>query len=230
MPPEDLPVADSPPKQRWRNTRWGKVTTVAILVAAVALTAFSVGRLSTLHRDGPAASGPEAGFLRDMAVHHDQGVELSYIIRDRSDDDALRLLAFDIATTQGGQSGAITGWLQAWDIPQYTAQPSMSWMHTNAPSTAADSSHSTHTPGQPMPGLATAEQLDVLQSLTGVEAEIEFLELMIAHHVGAVEMAEALLQFDVEPMVHTFATNIIFSQESEIGLMESMLADRGVQR
>jgi uncharacterized protein (DUF305 family) len=81
-----------------------------------------------------------------------------------------------------------------------------------------------------MPGLATAEQLNALKSMTGVEAEIEFLELMIAHHVGAVEMAEALLQFDVDPMVQTFASNVIFSQESEIGLMESMLADRGVQR
>jgi len=35
----------------------------------------------------------EAGFARDMQVHHDQGVELAMIVRDRTDDPDVRLLA-----------------------------------------------------------------------------------------------------------------------------------------
>ena len=43
-----------------------------------------------------------------MQVHHQQGVELAMIVRDGSDDPDVRLLAYDIATTQAQQSGSST--------------------------------------------------------------------------------------------------------------------------
>ena len=99
--------------------RPSRVGRVAVLVAAsvavvvVAVVAFSAGRLSTLADAPPTDTSAEAGFARDMQVHHQQGVELAMIVRDGSDDPDVRLLAYDIATTQAQQSGQLYGWLRA---------------------------------------------------------------------------------------------------------------------
>jgi uncharacterized protein (DUF305 family) len=198
-------------------------------VVVVGIIAFSVGRLSTMGDPTPTTRSAEAGFARDMQTHHNQGVELSMIIRDLTDDEAVRLLAYDIATTQGAQSGRMSGWLDIWGLPAYSQEPEMTWMMR--PTLEGEghnhgSEESAHQPGEPMPGLATPEQITELKSLTGVAAERMFLELMIAHHLGAIDMANAVLDRSTNETVRTFATGVVESQESEIDLMNDMLAER----
>ena len=77
-----------------------------------------------------------------------------------------------------------------------------------------------------MPGLATAEQITALTAASGVDAERQFLTLMIAHHLGAVEMAEAVQDRANNTSILGFANSVIISQNAEITLMESMLAAR----
>jgi uncharacterized protein (DUF305 family) len=77
-----------------------------------------------------------------------------------------------------------------------------------------------------MPGLATAAQIEELRTLRGVDAERRFLELMIAHHEGAVEMADAALARASNDDVVRLAQSIVDSQTSEIALMQDLLADR----
>lgn len=209
------------------------VAVIAVLVLlAVAAVSFSVGRLSTLGEATPTDTSAEAGFSRDMQTHHNQGVELALIVRDLTDAEDVRTLAYDIATTQGSQSGMMFGWLQAWGLSQAGSEPSMTWM-TRAPLDGAgghdehSGTEAAHEPGAPMPGLATPEQIAELKTLTGEDAEVYFLQLMIAHHKGAVEMAEALLDRSTNSTVTTFASGVITSQDSEIDLMERMLAERG---
>ncbi|WP_353829127.1 DUF305 domain-containing protein [Agromyces sp. SYSU T0242] len=209
--------------------RWAAVIAASVAVVAVAAVAFSFGRLSTLGEEAPANASAESGFARDMQVHHQQGVELAMIVRDATDDDAVRRLAYDIATAQAQQSGQMYGWLAEWGLPQAGPEPSMTWMTRPA---LDGSSHdhgddgSAHVAGEPMPGLATAEQLAGLRELDGVAAERRFLELMILHHEGAVEMAEAVLDRSTYPVVVSLAESIILSQQAEIELMEGMLAER----
>lgn len=200
-----------------------------VAIVVVGAVAFSVGRLSTLQNPTPTTDSAEAGFSRDMQTHHNQGVELAFIIRDLTDDPDVRLLAYDIATTQAGQSGRMSGWLDAWGLPAGSTDPDMTWM--TLPTLEGEGhghgdGDSAHEPGEPMPGLATAEQIAELKTLSGVAAERMFLELMIAHHQGAVEMAEAVLDRSTNTTVRTFATGVVEAQQSEIGLMESMLAER----
>lgn len=202
---------------------------VAILVVAIA--AFSFGRISTLAVPTPADATPadtsaEAGFARDMQVHHLQGTELAMIVREVSDDPEMRTLAYDIATTQSQQAGQLYGWLSAWDLSQAGSEPSMTWMTRPALDGSVHDSHAGHEPGGPMPGLATRAQIDELRSLRGVEAERRFLELMIAHHRGAVEMADAALERASNDIVVRFARGVSQSQAAEIALMERLLAER----
>ncbi|WP_223360096.1 DUF305 domain-containing protein [Leifsonia sp. ZF2019] len=160
-----------------------------VVVAVVAVLAFSAGRLSVGAPRTPGTTSAEAGFARDMQEHHQQGVELAMIVRDRTGDPETRLLAYDIATAQSQQAGQLYGWLTGWRLPQAASEPSMTWMTRPATVGATAGSHEhdsgAHRPGEPMPGLATPEQLAQLRAATGVDAERLFLTLMIAHHRGS---------------------------------------------
>ena len=212
------------PEKSPNRTR--RLVAFGVALALVAVGAFAIGRLSTSFVGTPSNTSAAAGFARDMQVHHDQGVELAMIIRDESDDDDIRLLAYDIATTQSNQSGQMQAWLNSWQLPQAPPEPAMTWM-TRPTLTGAGHNHGTegaHSPGDPMPGLATADQITELKSLTGAPAEKLFLQLMIAHHQGAIEMAEAVLDRTDVRVVTQLATTIVTSQTAEIEYMQSLLA------
>ncbi|MFF2389330.1 DUF305 domain-containing protein [Agromyces sp. NPDC058104] len=231
-PPAATP---SRPPRRGRGGRIAVAVVASLAVVVVAVAAFSIGRLSTLAEPTPTTTSAEAGFARDMQVHHQQGVELAMIVRDATSDDEVRLLAYDIATTQAQQAGQMYGWLASWGLPQAGREPSMTWMTRPAADGSGHASHgadgsaddAAHEPGAPMPGLATPEQVAELRTLSGVEAEVRFLELMVAHHQGAVDMAEAVLDRSSTEVVVALAQSIVDSQTSEIELMESMLEERG---
>ncbi|MBM3778665.1 MAG: DUF305 domain-containing protein, partial [Acidimicrobiia bacterium] len=165
----------------------------------------------------PALPGPtsaEAGFARDMQVHHLQGVDMAMLVRDRSSDPDIRGLAYDMATTQMHQAGQLYGWLAAWGLHQL-GEPPMTWM-----------GHAGHDMGALMAGMATPEQMAELSAASGVEAERVFLRLMITHHQGALEMSEAVLARSALPVVVAFARAVLLSQQSEIDLMTRLLEER----
>jgi uncharacterized protein (DUF305 family) len=221
----EAPASPEPPVQddSGRRTRLA----IAAILTAVALVTASlvIGRLSAPGDTDPGDTSVEAGFARDMQVHHQQAVEMAMMIRDATDDPDVRLLAYDIATSQSQQAGQMFGWLAEWGLPQASTQPSMTWM--SRPTLEGGHGHeSAHEPGAPMPGLATREQIVELGEATGVEAERLFLELMIAHHQGGVEMAEAVIERTRTTVVLDLATSIIAAQTSEIGLMTDMLEAR----
>lgn len=201
------------------------VATLMVVVLA-SVVAYSAGRLSVLDNPTPTDTSAEAGFARDMQVHHNQGVEVAMIIRDRTDDPDIRLMAYDVAMTQAQQSGQLYGWINQWGLSQAGSEPSMTWM-TRPGSSAGAHSHlaESTTPGL-MPGLATAAQIAELSNASGVEAERVFLTLMIAHHRGAVDMAEAVLERTSNSSVQSFATAVVKSQTAEIDFMTTMLAAR----
>ena len=204
----------------------GRLIAGAVIVAALLATGgFLVGRLGGPASTAPLSESAAAGFLRDMQVHHAQAVEMAMLVRDRSDDPQLRQLAYDIAIGQAGQSGRMSGLLNAWDLPPASSRPPMTWMSQPV----IDGSSGDHDMGPPdgtMPGMATDAQLTELRAATGVEAERLFLTLMIAHHRGGLEMAEAVLARTTVPQVVSLANGVIASQTSDIDAMQAMLDAR----
>jgi uncharacterized protein (DUF305 family) len=195
------------------------------LVLAVA--GFAVGRLGAPGAAlPPTTESAEAGFLRDMQVHHAQAVEMALLIRDRTDDEAVRQLAYDIAVSQATQSGQMYGLLEAWGLPQASSAPAMTW--TRLPTTDGSDGGGHHAdPSAPggMPGLATPAQIDELTAATGDDAVRLFLTLMIAHHEGGLEMADAVLARTEVPQVVSLASGIRTAQKAEIELMTGLLAE-----
>jgi uncharacterized protein (DUF305 family) len=217
-----------------------RLVVAAVLALAIVLVAgVAVGRLSAPAPVVPGERSVEAGFSRDMQVHHEQAVEMAMAVRDRSDADDVRTIAYDIATAQSQQAGQMYAWLELWGDSQAPTEPTMTWMtrptldgsygdhdHTAGAAPTDGASAPSHTPGDPMPGLATPEQMAELRAADGVDAERLFLTLMIAHHRGGIEMAEAVLARSDDRQVGDFARGMIMTQESDIDAMEQMLEAR----
>ncbi|MFG2607815.1 DUF305 domain-containing protein [Streptomyces sp. NPDC048514] len=204
-----------------RYIGWVAGTAAAVLVAAGAITYAVAEDTGGPDVRTPAAESADAGFARDMAVHHQQAVEMSYIVRDRTKDEEVRRLAYDIAQTQANQRGMLLGWLDLWELPKVSAEPPMTWMGMGGMASGKD--------GALMPGMATNTELKRLGSLSGRQAEILYLQLMTAHHQGGVHMAEGCVAKCTVDVEKRLAQGMVDSQRSEIELMAGMLEDRGAR-
>jgi uncharacterized protein (DUF305 family) len=199
-----------------------------IAVLALFALAFTAGRVSA----GPSFPGTDsadAGFARDMQVHHNQAVEMSMIVRDNGTDETLRAIAYDIALTQQQQAGQMYAWLDEWGLDQSSSTPRMEWMadgpggHGDMDMGSRDDGASLPAQDGLMPGMATEAQLDELRAARGEEAERLYLTLMINHHRAGVDMAEAGAALAETEQVRTLATKIQSGQQAEITLMQGML-------
>ncbi|WSQ62718.1 DUF305 domain-containing protein [Streptomyces sp. NBC_01217] len=244
---------------RDRRVRWvaGSAVALALLFAGVATVASARDDGPDHAADHAAAAAPrtpavdsaDAGFARDMAVHHQQAVEMSFIVRDRTRDEDVRRLAYDIANTQANQRGMLLGWLDLWELPKAAAgQEPMGWM------TAAG--HEGHTmegmegmegtdgmagmedgtgtgyrahDGSLMPGMATRTELNRLRGMSGQQAEILYLQLMTDHHKGGVDMARGCARLCTVKVEKRLAQGMVEAQRSELDMMARMLAARGAK-
>ncbi|MFD4176528.1 MULTISPECIES: DUF305 domain-containing protein [Streptomyces] len=228
-----------------RKTR--RVRRAAGAAVALALLFAGAATVASARGDGdgagagnarvPGASSADAGFARDMAVHHQQAVEMSFIVRDRTDDEDVRRLAYDIANTQANQRGMLLGWLDLWELPKVApgGEQPMAWMaatgghehggHGSGGSEAGSGAGS-GADGVLMAGMASRSELARLNRLDGERAEVFFLQLMTDHHKGGVAMAEACASLCSVPAEQRLARGMVEGQQSELGLMRDMLAER----
>ncbi|MFI5617428.1 DUF305 domain-containing protein [Streptomyces sp. NPDC051567] len=236
------------------RTYWAAGTAVglALLFAAATVATASGGSSSGTPSRTPGLHSADAGFARDMAVHHQQAVEMSFVVRDRTQDEAVRTLAYDIANTQANQRGMLLGWLDLWGLPKVvTGEPPMSWMgpeqgaeqgadghgtggHDMSGHAMGDGAGGAHDMGSAvagsgrlMPGMATKEELLRLGETGGRDAEVLYLQLMTDHHKGGVAMAEGCARQCVTPAERALAQGMVAAQQSELTLMADMLGRRG---
>ena len=221
---DESPAGAAPSRPWWA---------IALVLLAVAALAFAIGRFSTFGAQSPSTApgqtSADAGFARDMQVHHGQAIEMAMEIYRKTEDAELRVLAYDIATGQAAQRGEMFDWLVKWGLPQ-SGEPMMSWM------SGSEAGHGHGgTADEPMTddeahaamGMASAEELTALEDATGQEADCLFLELMIRHHEGAIPMTEALLELGSDPRALQVAQAMKDGQTAEIDAMPSMQARLG---
>lgn len=221
------------------RTYWAAVTAVvlALLFAAGAVTVAAGDGNGDGDGDSasavrtPTEDSADAGFARDMSVHHQQAVEMSFIVRDRTKDEEVRRLAYDIANTQANQRGMMLGWLDLWGLPKISSDEPMAWMAAGGSS--GHGGHGAHgTPhevrdGSLMAGMATKSELEKLSTADGKQAEILYLQLMTDHHKGGVTMAQGCADQCEVSTERSLAQGMVDAQESEIALMTDLLKARG---
>ncbi|MFF9347508.1 DUF305 domain-containing protein [Streptomyces sp. NPDC014734] len=236
--------------RRGRRAEWvaGSAVVLALLFAGAATVASA--RDDGTHRAGvpapvpnaPAVDSADAGFARDMAVHHQQAVEMSFIVRDRTRDEEVRRLAYDIANTQANQRGMMLGWLDLWELPKTApgGEPPMAWMGSGHGDHEGHGNHGAGTAGTAgtadgyrahdgslMPGMATRAELDRLRGASGRDAEILYLRLMTDHHRGGIDMARGCARLCAVKAENRLARGMVEAQQSELDMMAGMLRARG---
>lgn len=157
-------------------------------------------QVSEAHNDADTA------FAQMMIVHHEGAIEMADLATDLAEREDVIALAERIAQAQGPEIEQMTAWLETWgeDVePMDHGGMDMGGMEMN--------------------GMSQDEMMTHLNGLSGSEFDTAFLEGMIAHHQGAVEMAEAQLADGENPQALALAEKIITDQESEIAEMQGML-------
>lgn len=189
---------------------------IPLLLTAAVVTAcsddhgadHSTGTESTATIPADAAfNDADVEFAQGMIPHHEQAVEMAEIALDPNVGAGPVVL--DLATRiKGAQDPEIelmTGWLTAWGQP---LQMDMSDGHDMAD----------------MDGMMSAEEMDALAAATGAEFDRLWLEMMIAHHEGAITMSQDVKANGAAAEVATLADAIIAAQQAEIDEMTAALA------
>lgn len=209
--------APAPARSPLRTVLLAVIGVALLLLGGAAAVALGIGR-----DEPPSADSVDAGFARDMSLHHLQAVEMANLALDRTTDPEVKTLAFDISSTQTNQVGRMQGWLSLWGLPMTGGTP-MSWM---ADSTGGTAHHHTDMNGL-MPGMATEQELSELQSLSGTAFDIRFLQLMIRHHQGGLDMAQYAARHAQVAAVRSLARAIAETQTAETTTMADMLTRLG---
>lgn len=157
------------------------------------------GSTATAQPRAPIVSAADAEFVAGMIPHHEQALVLVDLLEGRvSEGDALDL-ARRMRAAQTGELEVLTAWADS------HADMMPSHGHTHAM------------------GMATQSELDEFASLTGAEAEHMFLEIMIRHHRGAVDMAATRLKVSGDGAITDYARNVFAEQSAEIARMQELL-------
>lgn len=206
-------------------------------LVAVLLVGVAAGMLISTARSGGPDAAPDAksvdvGFAQDMRMHHLQAVTMAGIERDRTSDQTLRGIAFDIESTQLAQASEMSGWLTVWVQPSLPAPGAghMGWMSEGGTHKHSNGEGGTTTGEvQRMPGMATTDELNKLRKASGEELDVLFLQLMLRHHEGGLEMAQYAADHASKGYVRNLASKIVQSQTNESNQMKQLLAQHGAK-
>ena len=198
-----------------------KLRTAALVAVPLATALFLAGcagsgdSMPGMDHGGGSSSAPsesaeadfnmaDSMFAMMMIPHHQQAVEMSDMILAKSDVDQQVLdLAQQIKDAQQPEIDTMQGWLDDWGV----------------------SSDSMDMSGMDMgeDGMMSEDEMAALKAATGPAAAKMFLEQMIEHHKGAIQMAETELQDGKNADAKKLAQAVVDTQSAEITTMQELL-------
>jgi uncharacterized protein (DUF305 family) len=153
----------------------------------------------------PAASAgahntADTTFAQQMIPHHQQAVEMAKLVPSRTKNPKVIALAQQIQQAQAPEIQLMTGWLGQWG-----AAAPMAGMSG-------------------MPGMMSDADMTSLGKATDAAFDKQWLQMMISHHQGAIDMANTELKQGTSPEAKQLAQRIITAQQAEITTMNTLLA------
>ena len=154
-------------------------------------------------------SPADVRFMQDMIPHHHQAMEMATLTKGRTNREELLDLAGRIDASQADE----IEWMQ-------------NWLRERGQQLPDPGAHATMQTSHKLAGMASPEQMAALAAAAGPDFDRLFLELMIAHHEGAVKMVEELLEQEgaaYDPALREFTTDVTNDQAAEIERMNGLL-------
>lgn len=161
----------------------------------------------------------DVAFARDMIQHHAQAVAMVELTRERDLDPEVAQLAEGIRDAQVPEIETFSDWLGEWD----EEVPPTMLDHANAGHGSGDMSETMEDMDDAMPGMMSGADMDALQDAGADDFQSMWLEMMIEHHEGAVEMARTEQQDGRYRPAVELAAEIEESQGAEIETMRDLL-------
>lgn len=177
-----------------------RIITIIGAIAATALLAACGGGAATSAEDHNAV---DVTFATDMIPHHRQAVEMADLAATRAENPEVLQLAEEIAGAQEPEIETMSGWLEEWGEP---LPDDMGGMDMGG-----------------MPGMMSEERMQGLEEANGLAFDAMFLQMMIEHHKGAIEMSRTELTDGQNPEAKKLAQAIIDAQQAEITEMQQLL-------
>lgn len=194
------------------NKRFASIVSLIVVLAACGSSSsmdmsgsMDMSESSEMSATGSSEFNDEdAHFAQMMIPHHEQAIEMSDIALDPTvgASDVVRNLATQIKGAQDPEITQMKNWLTAWDRTEMDSSMDMSEM---------------------MGGMLSADQLINLGTLRGAEFDKAWIEGMIGHHEGAIQMSTVVLAKGLNPQVRVLAEAIISGQQKEIDMMKALL-------
>lgn len=190
---------------------------LARLVALLAAGGIGAVLATTVAATEPAPplAALDIGFAQDMSAHHQQAVTMSDMISADASPE-VRALAEQIRFTQLYEIGQMSGWLQLVGAPPNSPTP-MAWM---------PGGHTAHGEHTSMMGMASPADLTRLQRGTGIANEILYLQLMMRHHQGGIDMAAQAARNTTTDVVRRVASLMVDEQTQETQVIQTLLSLR----
>jgi uncharacterized protein (DUF305 family) len=208
-----------------RTTVQRAALSAGALALAFALTACSDD--ATAPQTGTATAGSSSSqasaeahndadvtFAQGMIVHHRGAIAMADLAVERAQNSDVQALAERISAAQGPEIDTMSGWLQAWDedVPEGMAMEDMS-----------GGGHGAMGEETPAAGMDMEASMTELDAAPAGEFDRMFLEMMIEHHQGAVEMAQTEQAEGENPDALELAQTIETDQTQEIQEMQQLL-------
>jgi uncharacterized protein (DUF305 family) len=175
--------------------------------------------------DAPAAlsdtehNDADVAFATDMIQHHAQALSMVDLTVTRSLDPEVQQLAEDIRAAQGPEIETMSDWLQDWD----EEVPATMRDHSNAGHDMEGMGDSMEGMDSDMPGMMSGEDFDELENASDADFQDLWLEMMVEHHEGAVEMAEDQQDDGQFRPAVELAGTVVETQTAEIERMQELL-------
>jgi len=143
-------------------------------------------------------------FAQMMIPHHEQAIELADMALDPTlmAGEQVKTLASQIKSAQDPEIDLMTQWLTDWEKPLMD----MSEEHDMS-----------------MDGMLSVDEIAALGQLMGEEFDQAWATAMIAHHKGAIKMAETVKEDGKSTLVEDLASLIMQEQQSEITVLKTLL-------
>ncbi|MEU9701575.1 DUF305 domain-containing protein [Streptomyces sp. NPDC047981] len=214
-----------------RYARTGAVTAAAL--AALLLAGCGAGSDSGDAAKTPAtaASGTtgtagafndaDVAFAQAMIPHHQQALEMAALADGRAEDAGIKKIVADVEKAQDPEIRTMRSWLKAWGKPEAPE---------GAGASGGSGGHGGHGGGDAgagdggaMAGMMSEQDMKELAALKGKAFDRKFAELMIAHHEGAVEMAETERKNGRDATARKLADDVVRTQSAEITELKKIL-------
>jgi uncharacterized protein (DUF305 family) len=189
--------ADEPAATGTPNNPAPAASTAAPSAASAAATAGS-----------GAFNDADVTLVTGMIPHHQQAVQMSELAETRAANAQVKAVAVKVKAAQGPEITQMTQMLKTWGKPVPTAD------------THGGGGHGSKS----MPGMMSDTDMKRLKAASGAAFDKMFLDMMIDHHEGAVEMAKQQQQAGADPQVKALADTIVTTQNAEITQMKQLLS------